>query len=965
MQDSSISSKYSYSLSSFFTPGVGENCRNLIYANIRSLRKNFYNMMLELSQIKSNISFIVLSETWINSDEVDLYNIQGYNAYHCCNDTYRAGGVICYVAKDINVTNLNIKLNTADTLVLKVEYNKVFFNLICLYRLHCHDKKNFIDEFALTFSNLPNYAILIGDINLDILDNTPTSLSYMAMLSGLGFSQFVDCPTHSKTCLDHIFIRHRNLSFFESVVFDIDLTDHCLLGLRIVIDEKGKEDGKLNAADSFYKVHFNLKAIKQKLKNVNWTNLFAINDVNVCFNNFHDTLCEAVNSCKTEVNNNSKLNKAKLKSPWINSTLLRKLDRKTNLFKIKKKRLYDKNFSNFYNRFCNNLKIEINEAKNSYYSTRIRSCQGDSALQWKIINEMTGTCKDKSIDRVELENGDIVTEPDIVAETINTYFMSVQDCDNSIIPATFRLNNRLTSFFILPTSAAEVSEVIKGLKNKKSSGFDNITTSVIKHVSEIISPILAHIANLCFSSGVFPEKLKVSIVIPIFKKLSSLKLDNLRPISLLSVFSKIFEKLMKTRLINYLNRIQFFSDRQFGFRKGKSTEDALVNVSDMIYNSMNAGSKSTGLFVDFKKAFDLVNHDILLLKMEAAGIRGVALNWFRSFLTGREQRVRVGASLSSAAPVKMGVPQGSVISATLFLVFINDLLELQLNGNPSAFADDVALFYCHKNIQVISNFLNEDLRVLRNWCALNKMQINVSKTKYVNFYFKEFDLVTDPKYHLSSSCLANCSCATIGKEHSFKYLGLTLDDKLSWEKHINLLHNNLKSSVRKFYFLRNFCSEKLLRTLYYGLVDSRLQYGVVCWGGAYKFLMKKLRVLQNHFIRIILKKPKRESSFPLFVELNVLPLQFLYVYKVLKLFYVRSGNTGTTDLVYSTRNTNRRIFRIPKVHRSLFKHSFVYSGPKFFNRLPLEIKESDSLRCFCLKVRKWLLLFTNTEDLQF
>lgn len=421
---------------------------------------------------------------------------------------------------------------------------------------------------------------------------------------------------------------------------------------------------------------------------------------------------------------------------------------------------------------------------------------------------------------------------------------------------------------------------------------------------------------------------------------------------------------MKVRLINYFDRISFFNESQYGFRKGRSTEDALVNVTDLIYNSFNSGQKATGLFIDFKKAFDLVNHNILLLKMEAAGVRGVALSWFRSFLTGREQRVRVGECLSGPLPVTAGVPQGSVISATLFLIFINDMLSLKLNGKPSAFADDVALFYSNKDIGILTNQISEDLEMLRQWCCTNKMHINVGKTKYVNFSFKPFDLSYNLQFH-SMNCLREmCRCELVEKEVCFKYLGVTLDENLSWEYHVNSVLAKLKSSIRKFYFLKNICSPELLRILYFSLIDSRLQYGVVCCGGTFKYLIEKIRVVQNHFLRIILSKQKRESSFPLFSELKILPIQHMYIFKVLRLFYLRSGNTGTTDLLHSTRSIDRRMFRINKVNKSIFKHSFIYSGPKLFNQLPQNIKETNSLNVFCKKTKVWLLSLSDVAFLK-
>jgi len=169
----------------------------------------------------------------------------------------------------------------------------------------------------------------------------------------------------------------------------------------------------------------------------------------------------------------------------------------------------------------------------------------------------------------------------------------------------------------------------------------------------------------CLILGVFPDCLKLSIVTPIFKKTNSFHISNIRPISLLSIFSKVFEKVMVLRLTKYLNSFLFFSNKQFVFQKGKSTEDALLNITSKVYDSFNMSFKTTGLFIDFRQAFDLENHSILLNKLETVGVGGVALRWFSSFLTGRRQQVRIGDCLSEPRPVGVGVPQGSVLSGDI------------------------------------------------------------------------------------------------------------------------------------------------------------------------------------------------------------------------------------------------------------------------------------------------------------
>jgi hypothetical protein len=950
------------------------NCPNfkLIYCNIRSMRKNFNTFLLEFAQVKDRIDFIVMSEVWIGPDELDFFSLPGYDVFAHCNTQYRSGGVVCFVLKGICASQSNIQsMQMADSLIIDAKLHKQNIRLFCIYRLHEFREQDFLQELENYIQQCNNSTVFIGDLNINILSKNINSLKYQDLMCNNGFLSFVNCPTRitpsSESCLDHIYIKHKNINNFKTAIFDIGLTDHCVLGLKY--EGNSRVEGCNKSCERRNIIDYD--KVEDKLRNFDWDEVFLTDDVNVCYNKFHYILTDIVSSCSKEVMLNKKLAKAREISPWITNNILDRLKRRKKLFKVLRRRPYDIVFKSYYDSFCRRLQADIDSQKRIFYSDKFKDCEGDSSRQWKLINNLTGAgVKINSVDKIAADDGSIISDPQCVADTVNEFLINVVQSDNNcttnINPSVgeLGLHISLQSFFINPVIESECLEVIKSLKNKKSSGYDGFNVVLLKKIAIYIVPVLTYIINLSFSKGIFPDLLKHSIVTPIFKKNKSISIDNVRPISLLSIFSKIFEKLMRIRLVKYLEINDFFSSSQFGFQKGKSTEDALISFASDIYNGLNKSEKVTGLFIDFKRAFDLVSHEILLKKLEAAGVRGVALDWFRSFLTGREQRVRVRGCLSAPLPVTTGVPQGSVTSATLFLIFINDLLLKRFCGKIIAFADDIAFLYSNKNLNNVQASLETDLSVLRSWCTINKMQVNVSKTKYINFSSNSFVFPSVIKFHEVNCLRVACDCGEIEKVDNFKYLGVMIDSSFTWKTHIDQLHNKLKQSIRKFYFLRNYCDEALLRSLYFALIHSRLQYGVTIWGGTVKTSINKLRVTQNVFIRIIKKKNKRESSFPLFQNLKILPIQNLFVFKVLRLFYLKSGNTGTENLFYITRSLNRRFFRRPKVNKEVFRNSFLYLGPSLFNKLPPIVKECNSLPQFTNKLKNWLFEVSDVNTLR-
>lgn len=351
------------------------------------------------------------------------------------------------------------------------------------------------------------------------------------------------------------------------------------------------------------------------------------------------------------------------------------------------------------------------------------------------------------------------------------------------------VNTQANSFVLLETDCDEVYTTLMNLKSNSASGWDNIPTKFLKYTSMIVVPIITHLANQCFTKGIFPALLKEAIITPVHKGGDRDDISNYRPISVLTCLSKIIEKLINTRLLNYLAKFNILSDSQFGFRRNKSTEDAVSSLSSLIAEHLDRGEKCLTVFLDLKKAFDTVSTSILACKLEKIGIRGIALDLFKDYLTNRKQRVKVGQHISSDASVLYGVPQGSVLGPTLFLIYINDLCNMKiLNAKVFSYADDTAVAFYGCSWHDVKHHAETGISRVADWLKSNLLTLNTSKTNFICFSISKRNEPVDKNEIVIHTCKGaygnTCNCPSIRKVTETKYLGVVLDKRLSWYPHL-------------------------------------------------------------------------------------------------------------------------------------------------------------------------------------
>ena len=611
----------------------------------------------------------------------------------------------------------------------------------------------------------------------------------------------------------------------------------------------------------------------------------------------------------------------------------------------------------------NQLNIDIRLAKETYYKDALHENEGDSRQTWRVVNELTSR-KTANLNIKEIQNeGESIYNPQLLSETFNTHFATIgPKLANEIKPGTNAsshlqyVKGTQERFVLNNTNPSKVFLLLSKLCKSKATGLDKISARLLRESADLIANSLCSIFNRSINSGVFPDEWKCCKVIPLFKQGARSDLNNYRPISIIPVVAKVFERIIYDQIYDYLTKNGLLSDQQSGFRSLHSTVTALLEVTnDWAYN-IDKGSVNAVVFLDLKKAFDTVDHHILLSKLYEYGVRGTSYHWFRSYLDNRKQKCFVNGSLSNSQSLTCGIPQGTILGPLLFLIYINDLPNCLSISKPRMYADDTHLTFGSNCVDTINEVLNRDLAKVNEWLIANKLTLNASKTEFMLIGSRQRLCTFDKSPSLS------IDDKSIKHVSSTKSLGVHIDENLSWNVHIETIAKKIASGLGALKRCRRFVPQSTLHSVFNALIQPHFDYCSVVWGHCNKTLFDKLQKLQNRAARILTFSSYDTNAGLLFERLGWKRLESqrqiqeaVMVYKSLNGLvptYLQSIFTDRSNITqYELRDTVGKL-AVPLPRTNYLKNSFGYQGAVLWNSLPPNLRQAQTLNGFRIGCRQ-------------
>lgn len=918
------------------------NKLKVAHLNIRSIRNKITHVRKLVT--KENFDILAVSETWLTpEDSNNMLKIEGYNLARIDRTHSRGGGLLIYSKAALKGKILNVITGIEEgieQLWIHCTYKGRGIAIGVIYRPSIQTSLEKVENSLADISTTYDYIICMGDLNNDMLQRNRNTEDLITMLDIFDLKQIITHPTRitadTESLIDILCV-NKNWNVIESGTKDTSyLSDHDMV--YAFLEFEHEEILQQKFCRNFNNIE--MDKFDEDAKKMNWGRVYQLENI--------DDKVKWLNSCVLSLIDFHAplvpISKKKLKAPWMTYNLKCILKARDNAHR-KYKRTRTEADRRYYCQIRNYTNRAVNIEKKKYYEHTIKQNINNSKVFWNKMRWWGFVNNNKS--------NSIATSENFNPNEINEHFINCTSHITSEVKLyNYYYDNHTTEhedFTIEPIDPKQISKIVHSIKSN-APGMNGITVHMIKMCLQYCNNELSHIINCSLQKGEVPTSWKSAKVIPLLKKEDSSELKDLRPISILPPESKVLEKIVHEHLTEYLEKHNMFLNAQSGFRKHRSTTTALLKIHDDIITATDNNMITVLVLLDMSKAFDSVNHELLLSKLYFIGIRGIMWEWFRSYLTERQQTVQLSGKdtqvLSTQCTIKSGVPQGSILGPLLFNVFVIDL-EHKINScSVHYYADDIQVMLscrvseCHEAFQKIS----EDLNSILQWTRDNGLQININKTDAIIFGSEKNRnelRISDPKLTMDNN--------NINFNDHVKNLGLIMDEKLNFTKQVSSMCRSAYASLRSLYHLRNHLPKDAKVKLSDSLVLSKINYCDIVYGPSLTVEnTHKIQKVQNACIRFAQYVPYREHISPYIKQVGWLNMkQRRWVHLCCMVHNVIAmkkpeyllNKIEIREHAHSVATRNRDvILTVPVHHTENFKKSFSYQATKIYNQLPANLK---------------------------
>lgn len=927
-----------------------ESRLRLDFCNIRGINTNINSVHQHLTSSKPHI--LALAETKVNSNTPHVHlNIPGYDLHSRFRHNF---GLAVFIRDDLCCQREeSYEPKDFDVMWFKLSTDVVTKFICCLYRPpseHQYERlfSNLGNRIDFLQINYPTAEItIVGDFNVHNIDwlkhsnkNDDEGREAETFAISHNLTQLVDEPTR---------IPDRQGDFAS--LLDLFLTSNPDLYTVTVQPPLGSSDHNLISATCELAIKTQEPQLPRKVwhyKSAKWRNLreFYLHFpwIDVCFKNRNtsesaDEITQVI-LAGMEAFIPSSIKRPSKNKPWFDKSCSRAVNSKNAAYREWRRNPTVENRNTFiiFRNLCKQTVDECKERHNEQIKNKLLNCPNGSRSFWSVAKAVSQGFSKSSIPPLTKDDGSIAETAKEKANILAEMFASNSTLDpqGKIPPTIPRVNSSMPGPVF---RQREVKRILKGLDTNKAVGPDGVPAIVLKKCAAELTAPLCRLFSLSYRSACFPSSWKCAQVQPIPKKGKKTVPSNYRPIALVPIISKVMEKLINEQLLKYLESSNIISDRQYGFRKHRSTGDLLAYVTHLWTRAIESYGESRAVALDISKAFDRVWHDGLLCKLTAYGLPPTLLRWLSSFLKERSIRVGIDGHFSEKFKINAGVPQGCILSPTLFLLYINDLLG-KTNNSIYSFADDSTLISSftsqtpmtaahsqrEREHQIAS--INEDMNTIVEWGDNNIVQFNAGKTQAAIFSKKANTAGSDLKMTEQTLTLAS----------SINLLGVNVENNMSWRNHVTKIAKAASQKLGALFRAKNLYTSHQLLLLYKAQIRPSLEYCSHIWSSAPKHLLKMLDSIQKRAVRLIDDPELTKNLHSLDHRRKVADLSLFYRY-----YYGRCSNELALLIpprVVPNRNTrqaqaaHQHTIQLQTPRTSLFRDSFFWRTASLWNELP-------------------------------